>query len=215
MLPEGFHIAQFSSGDAQVFLARFSPFAPLDFASLLTASELERLNGFKHPQRKMEFAATRILRHQLFGTAHIHYDAHGAPYIENEGSISISHCQGAVGIALCPSYKIGLDLEKPRPNIAQLAPKFLSAHEKSVFDIHSDIELTKIWSAKETLYKLAGRKQIHFKTDLLLDKDADGRWLGTIVNPDHLIYVKLNIFEEADLFITLNCAALVEKAKYS
>lgn len=215
MLPEGFHIDQFSSGDAQIYLAHYSPFEPFEFTDLLTELEVERMQGFKHPQRRMEFSATRILRHQLFGAAHIHYDEHGAPSIEDEGYISISHCEGAVGLALCPAYKIGLDLEKPRPNIAQLAPKFLSAHEKTVFDIDSSLELTKIWSAKEALYKLAGRKQIHFKTELLLDKDHSGAWLGTIVNPDGYIYVKLNIFEVDNLFITHNCAAIVEEAKNS
>lgn len=215
MLPEQFHIDQFSSGDATIYLARYADFEPFDYTDLLTESEIERMRAFKHPQRQREFAATRILRHQLFGTAHIHYDQFGAPYIEDEGYISISHCEGAVGIALCSDYKIGLDLEKPRNNIADLAHKFLSEEEKITFDIDSNTELTKIWSSKEALYKLAGRKQIHFKSELLLSKDKDGQWRGTIVNPDKFIYVKLNIFELDEMFITHNSAAIVEKAKYS
>ena len=215
MVPEGFYIEIFNSTKSEIYLARYSPFDPFEFTDLLTESEIERMNSFKHPKRQLEFAATRILRHQLFGTSHIHYDQFGAPYIENEGFISISHCEGAVGIAICPEYKIGLDLEKPRPNIRELSSKFLSSDEKNHFDVESAVELTKIWSAKEALYKLAGRKEIHFKTELLLSKTSNGEWLGTIVNPDNLIYVKLNIFEANDLFITYNCAPIVEEAKNS
>ena len=99
-----------------------------------TEEECERLQNFSHPARQQEFVATRLLRHAVFGFSHIHYDAHGAPYIQEEGFISISHCRNTVALAVNPTYKIGLDLERERLNILQLSSKFLSEAEKIIFD---------------------------------------------------------------------------------
>jgi phosphopantetheinyl transferase len=170
----------------------------------LTEPEKERYFTFIHEKRRMEFVATRILRHRLFGFQHIHYDEHGAPYIEDEGFISISHAPGVVGLAISKHFKVGLDLETVRDKAALVADKFLSHEEKKQFDRDSALEMTKVWSAKEVLYKLAGRKQILFSEHLLLKKVTQDHWEGTIINPDHIIRTDLHIFEKNDLVITVN-----------
>jgi hypothetical protein len=80
----------------------------------------------------------------------------------------------------------------------------LSEEEKEVFDCNDIKTLTQIWSSKETLYKLAGRKEIIFKTELLLSKDAFDNWKGRIINPTETRFVKLNIFEWKGIVITIN-----------
>ena len=85
-----------------------------------------------------------------------------------------------------------------------LKDKFLSDDERTHFDIHSELEMTKVWSAKEALYKLAGRKQIIFKTDLLLKKQSSSIWEGRIINPDAHLKVELNIFVQDGCVITVN-----------
>jgi hypothetical protein len=72
--------------------------------------------------------------------------------------------------------------------------------------------VTQLWSAKEALYKLAGRKEILFIEELLISKTLDGAIKGTIINPDHELYVKLDIFEFNGMFITINTEA-VERSK--
>lgn len=191
------------SGSTDIHLLKFEPFNPKNELDKLTTDERERLSSFTSLSRQMEFVATRILRHQLFGFEHIHYDPHGAPFIESEGYISISHTHKYVGIALNKNHRVGLDLETHRPTIANVQHKFLNKHEQTVFDTTSYIEMTKVWSAKEALYKLAGRKQIIFKTQLLLDK-IEGHWKGTIVNPDELIYLDLDIFDKDNTIISIN-----------
>ncbi len=187
-----------------IHLLRFEPFNPLDFIQHLTPEETERFFSFKHLNRQQEFVATRFLRHQLFGFSHIHYNEHGAPFIEDEGFISISHAPGIVGLAKCRDFQIGLDIEPLRPKALLLKDKFLSEDEKKEFDTEDELEMTKVWSAKETLYKLAGRKQIIFKTDLLLTKRTDAHWVGRIINPNEHLKVDLNIFVNDDCVITVN-----------
>lgn len=191
------------SGSTDIHLLRFEPFDPISEINKLTRDELERLNTFNSESRRMEFVATRILRHQVFGFEHIHYDTHGAPFIEGEGYISISHTHRYVGIAMNKEHTVGLDLETHRSTIANVQHKFLNDHEKNVFNIASYLEVTKIWSAKEALYKLAGRKKIIFKTELLLDKVND-QWKGKIINPDEIISVDLDIFDKDNTIISIN-----------
>jgi 4'-phosphopantetheinyl transferase len=154
--------------------------------------------------RQQEFVATRVLRHQLFGYSHIHYNEHGAPFIEDEGFISISHAPGIVGLAISREFQVGLDIEPIRSKALALKTKFLSDAEAEHFDTGSELEMTKVWSAKETLYKLAGRKQLIFKTDLLLKKHSDALWEGRIINPTGNLKVELNIFVHESCVITVN-----------
>ena len=191
-----------------IHLLHYGNFNPEMELDKLTEDELNRYHSFHHTKRKREFVATRILRHQLFGFEHIHYDSNGAPYINQEGYISVSHCNCTVGLALNPDYQIGLDLETPREQIHLLAHKFLSEHERQTFSIEDNIELTKIWSAKEALYKLAGRKEIVFARDLLLESKEIDYWSGRIKNVDHDRKVKLHIFEHQGTIISINKEAI-------
>lgn len=188
----------------EVHLMHYKAFIPSDYLDNLTDQERERYFSFTNINRQCEFVATRILRHRLFGFEHIHYDEHGAPYIENEGYISISHAPGVVGIALCKEFKVGLDLEPKRNKAKKLFPKFLSKNEIAELDVESEDEMTTAWSLKEVLYKLAGRKQIIFKTDLLIEKVAANHWSGTIINPDKKIKVEITTFVRNDLIICIS-----------
>ena len=140
-----------NSQSTTIHLLSYEDFDPLSFTSKLTNIETERLFNFKNINRRREFVATRILRHQLFGYQHIHYDKNGAPFIQNEGYISVSHSKNLVGIAVNEDYKVGLDLETHRKNILKLKSKFLSDNEQNEFSCDDYIEVTKIWSAKEAL----------------------------------------------------------------
>ena len=205
-----FNFEELTIHGTQINLCSYANYDPSDYMEYLTDLEKQRLLSFKHIRRRREFMATRILRHRTVGFQHIHYDHNGAPYIEDEGYISISHSTNQVGLAINADYKIGLDLESIRPNVKTLMHKFLSENEKTQFNTDDIIEVCKIWSAKEALYKLAGRKKIHFKSELLLDRESDTLWNGTIINDDHDISVKLNTFEHNNTIISINTEAIAE-----
>ena len=188
----------------ELHLIHFENYDPAEYLEQLTEGELERYFTFTHLKRRQEFVATRILRHRLFGFEHIHYDDHGAPYINKVGYISISHAPGSVGIALSGDFKVGLDLELVREKAVLLSDKFLSEQEKHSFDQKDALEMTKVWSAKEALYKLAGRKQILFRDHLHLEKRSEDRWHGKIVNPEGILSTELAIFTHGDLIVSLN-----------
>ncbi|MEJ6775774.1 MAG: 4'-phosphopantetheinyl transferase superfamily protein [Crocinitomicaceae bacterium] len=205
-----FIFKDFTLHGTQIHLCSYTEFDPLNYIEYLTDVEKQRLLSFKHIRRRREFIAIRILRHRTIGLQHIHYDVQGAPYIDGEEFISISHSVKEVGLAINAKHKIGLDLESIRPSVKSIMHKFLSENEKIQFDTENIVELCKVWSAKEALYKLAGRKKIHFKSELLINRASETLWEGTIINSDHDISVKLNIFEHNHTIITINTEAIVE-----
>lgn len=190
-------------GSTSIYIVCYPEFEPENYLHVLTPEELIRYRSFGHIKRKREFIATRALRHELYGSEHIHYTAEGAPYINKEAFISISHSANVVAIAENNEFPVGLDLELIRPDIQRVMRKFLSLDEIQSFNCEDPKLVTSIWSAKETLYKLAGRKQILFSSELHISKDGN-QWKGRIVNPDHELWVNLDIFERNGIIYTLN-----------
>ncbi len=182
----------------------YDDFEPDEYTDHLSDVEHNRYLTFGHLRRKREFIATRILRKRILGNESIEYNSIGAPYIEGIGFISISHSSYLVGLAFNKEYMVGLDLETPRENILDIAQKFLAPIEYGTFDSNNKLEMTQVWSAKEALYKLAGRKKIIFKEELILSKSNAGRWQGKIINPDHMLSVQLDIFDHQGTVVSVN-----------
>lgn len=200
----GFNFWQISSGSTQIHLMDYGYFNPNEYIEHLSSTEYARYLTFTHIRRKREFIATRILRKHVLGSQHIQYNSIGAPYIDGVGYISISHSAHLVGLAFNAHYMVGLDLETPRDNILEIFPKFLAPLEENSFDSTNKLEMTRVWSAKEALYKLAGRKKIIFKEELLLSKNKSGEWCGKIINPDHSLSVQLDIFDHQGTVVSIN-----------
>jgi 4'-phosphopantetheinyl transferase len=205
-----FRMDQRVFGETCIYFMHYADFDPADHLHHLTAQELERYHTFHHLKRRREFVATRILRHAVFGFEHIHYNAFGAPYITGAGFISISHAENLIGIAANPGYALGLDLELVQEKALRLKSKFLNAHEYAEFDTTDAREMTRCWSAKETLYKLAGRKKILFKEELHLYKDTPAFWKGEIINPTEKLLVNLHIFDYEAYIVSFNASAIVQ-----
>lgn len=209
-----FEVQEIQKGSTTIYLMHYDDFEAEMHLDRLTNAERERYFSFKSDSRKNEFVATRILRHKIFGFEHIHYDPHGAPYIEDEGYLSISHSKKLIGIATNKEYQIALDLESPRQNIKTVAYRYISDIEKKYFDCSDDMTLTRIWSAKEALYKLAGRRSILFKEHLILKPGQNGKWIGLIDNFDHVLKIKLDIFEHEATVVSYNCEEIERQQHY-
>lgn len=207
-LKMNFKTHRITNNSSTIHLLKYDEFDPTEYFEKLTSLEIERFYSFKNIKRKREFVATRILRHNNLGFEHIHYNSNGAPYINNEGFISISHSANMVGLAINKVHSVGLDLEVPRDRILSIKSKFVSEREMKLFDTDDASIVTRLWSAKEALYKLAGRKQILFIEELHISMNENNDWIGTIINPDHQLCVKLDIFEHEGIIVTINSEAV-------
>lgn len=170
----------------------------------LNNSEKEKLQEFKHPLKKLEFAASRYLKHQLFGLASIEYDHTGAPQISDAGNyLSLSHSRSHVGIAICKDHQVGLDLEEIRMKSVLLASKFCTFEESQLFDPNNPLDMTTLWSLKECLYKLSDRKKLIFKEDILISK-RDNRIYGKITKTSGIYEYELHVESFQNFLITCN-----------
>ena len=202
-----FHTETKKYGPVDVHLLYYENFVTSEHEHNLLPGEFKRLQQLKHPARRREFVATRVLRTLVFGNDPIHYSVLGAPYIEGEGFISISHAPHVVGLATCTDFPVGLDLEPIRSKVLRVKHKFLSANESASLDTESVVEMIKVWSGKEALYKLAGRKAIIFKESLLLTKINAEHWDGRICFPESKRNVTMNIEQSNDFVISVNRGA--------
>lgn len=129
------------------------------------------LNEQKVASRKMEWLAARLALKALLDereltTFSIVKDQFGKPHLAGSNTgISISHTKSFGAAIINTGGPAGIDIEYPRTQIQRIAHKFLHADEKAWAG--DDMEkLTWVWSAKEALYKLHGRTQLTFATQL-------------------------------------------------
>lgn len=114
----------------------------------------------------LHWYASRVLLQNLFD-AHkieIHKNEANKPtlFIDDEKYfISISHSYEYVGIMFSRTHEIGLDIEKIDERINRVSRKFLNENEQLFAE--SILSKTLIWSAKESVYKWYGKKELDFK----------------------------------------------------
>ncbi|MBW7868830.1 MAG: 4'-phosphopantetheinyl transferase superfamily protein [Brumimicrobium sp.] len=199
-----------SIGKVTIYLLRYERIDLSKLHPFLLPDEIDKITNYGHNLKQEEFAATRILRTQVFGKVPVFYSEIGAPYIKQEGYISISHSYNVVGIAYCKDFLVGLDLEPIREKALLVKHKFLSDSEYQNNDTSSEEEMTKIWSGKEALYKLAGRKKIIFKENLLLQKIIDNTWKGELVFPETHKEVEMQLIKKDNFIISVNSSPVYE-----
>jgi len=136
-----------------------------------TAKEIEH---FKSEKRKQEWIAVRLLHEYLMpnSQAEIEYTEHRKPFLSDDhpSHISISHSADLVALMMHDTLEVGMDLEAVRENIQVVRKKFLSADEKAFCSIDEIEKLIVMWSAKESIYKLYGKKELTFSRNILLQE---------------------------------------------
>jgi 4'-phosphopantetheinyl transferase len=129
----------------------------------------------------------------------LHNEATGRPYLvgaHKVPAVSLSHSGAWVAVLLAPpNTPVGIDVEVVRDKALRIARKFLNATELAATEGLALLDyapsllgtaptpastevFSLLWSAKETLYKLAGQRGIIFRENLLLDLPA-GPWPAT------------------------------------
>lgn len=139
----------------------------------LNLNEEERLDlaTVKIASKRLEWLGARTALKCLvkeIGQFYIYKDEFGKPHLKDTPiGISVSHAKGFGAAAINLNGEVGIDIETERSQIHRIAHKFL--HKTEATWAHNDVEkLTKIWTAKEALYKLHGRTQLTFAEQLIV-----------------------------------------------
>ncbi len=163
----------------------------------LTADEAADLAGITHPAQRVEWLACRVAVRLLVGVdyAGLQKDEFGKPHLINPvgsivspatGHVSLSHTGGWAAAVWHKLRPVGVDIEPVRAQFGRVVPRVLSDAE--IAHANGDLtRLAKYWCAKESLYKLYGKRQLTFREHLLIDPfaDSDTHLTGHVRLPGH------------------------------
>lgn len=126
------------------------------------------------PSKRKEFLAGRALVKALVETIGSEYSGirkneQGKPYLKDLPlEISLSHSSPYVAAQVHRGAAVGIDIEQPKEKLLRVAPRILSGSEEK--DAGDDIVKHCVyWCAKEAMYKLYGKRGLHFNSQLNLD----------------------------------------------
>lgn len=101
-------------------------------------------------------------------------DEHGKPYLaDTSWEFSITHTLDYLAAVFHPHLPVGIDLEKPQARIGRIIPRLCTAAE--VMWAGDDLQRQCfLWSAKEAMYKLYGKREVDFKKNLSVISATQG-----------------------------------------
>lgn len=151
--------------------------------------------------------ASRVLMRYLF-TGHrieVIKDAFNKPSLKVDDEpyhISITHSFQYAAVIASRTRTVAIDMEKLDERIGRVQHKFMREDELSYLGEQDRVTmLTTIWSAKETLYKYYGKKEVDFKQHL---------YVAPFI-PAHDFHLEGRI-SKPDLSCTLKvCAAIMDE----
>ena len=132
----------------------------------------EELIPFTSTKRRLEYLASRCALNELVGSEqHVCYHPNGAPYLANNPlNISISHTSHYALVAIHPTDKVGIDIERIGDKVGRVRHKILSRQELDAVDARSEkIHLTILWAAKEAMYKVIGVETVEFTEQIRIE----------------------------------------------
>lgn len=134
----------------------------------LNLEQTHALELRKTPKTKQGFLAVRQALTSLnIPLDALHFSSHGAPQLPNQ-YCSLSHTQDYAAAVVSPT-QIGIDIEAHRDKIKRIAPKFIHKAEKNILKTQDIIaSLTRIWTAKEAVYKILEQPGLSFAEQILV-----------------------------------------------
>ena len=137
----------------------------------LKPESLKRVLGMKSGIHQCGFLSVRhLLKAFGYSDLDLFYDENGKPHLKDGKHISITHSFNYSGVVISENEAVGIDIEKQRPIITNIASKFVD-YEFNYLEATDDEyvkKLTVIWCAKESLYKLFATPGLSFKQHTLV-----------------------------------------------
>jgi len=160
-------------------------FEELSFGIDLTKSNQNRVDSMKSELHQRGFMSVRhLLKEVGLVDSDLVYDEFGKPHLKNGKHISITHSFTFSGIIISDDVPVGIDIEMQRDKIVKIAHKFTPFQEYKTIANHSAMvsKLTIVWGAKESLYKIYGKKKLLFLEHIYIEdfRFADEKTTGDI-----------------------------------
>jgi phosphopantetheinyl transferase len=201
-MSETFHRIFLSDQLSSVVIEEKKPFEAY-MEEQLFPEEMEQLNNLTNESRKIEFLGVRRIRNKSTISTPIFYSNSRKPFLKKELNtyISISHSKHycALGVS---SKELGIDIEEISPRIKRIASRFVSDEEKQFISEQKILDLTKIWTMKEAMFKLNNRTGIEFITELIIEGKSGDIYSGKMLTENGWKQVKIECFQRETLVIS-------------
>lgn len=149
----------------------------------LTENSEKKLGSMKSELHRRGYLSIRhLLKEAGYTDFDLYYTDSGKPHLKDEKHISITH-SFIFSAIIISDKEVGIDIEKTRDKIKIIQHKFVNFESGFINKDDSLIEqLTVIWGAKESLYKIYPFGGLTFKNDIDIDsfKISDKKTTGKI-----------------------------------
>ena len=140
---------------------------------ILNDEELDFYNKLNKGKRNLHWLSSRVLLRELLETnrfIEVRGDSHGKPHLINfDFEISITHSYEYAAVILSKK-KVGIDIEIIKDKILKIALKFMNDRELEFVEGEDKIKkMYVIWCAKESIYKLHGKKELLFQDHIFVE----------------------------------------------
>lgn len=182
----------------------------------LLPEEETHLSAYRDEGKRLEWLASRLIIRTLLNPTDALLSVtmeDGRPEIRGwAGKVSISHTFGWAAALLTRDSVPGIDVEwKNREIHEALRNRFLHPEEKKILEQettpNADEQVVLTWSAKETLFKLTGRKGVSFRQDLFVNlpetfREIAGSLPACIRNHGTEKDIELHYYSLEDIWVT-------------
>lgn len=167
-----------------------------DFSSEISLNERskDRLNKMKSELHQRGFLSVRhLLKEAGYSDFDLFYTEDGKPHLKDGNHISITHSYTFSAIIISTT-EVGIDMEMNREKIKRIASKFIDSENEFLVEENLIEQLTVIWGAKESLYKIHPDGGLLFREHLPIEAFTlnDSKTAGWIK--------KDNFYEKYDIY---------------
>lgn len=150
----------------------------------LSKNSLNRINSMKSTSHQKGFLSIRhLLKHLNLTDDDLYYNEFGKPLLKNKQHISITHSYDFSAIVIS-NQQVGIDIEKNRDKIKIIKHRFTDLEQESTSDENYIKQLTFIWGAKESMFKIHPFGGMSFKNDLIINNFTNENANGFINTPE-------------------------------
>ena len=165
--------------------------------TLITASDVASASRFQNDRRRREHLAwRRIVRNELGRNVIIEYNEVGAPIVDTPNTyLSVAHGGERVAVAIADE-PVGVDIEALDRNFDHIKERYMTPQEVALSD--NDNWPAIVWTAKEAIYKLYGKREVDLTKDIRITSfDASEMLLTAEVRDTKGIVVEVKIIENS------------------
>jgi 4'-phosphopantetheinyl transferase len=166
----------------------------------LSKKRVETMKSVLHQQGFM--SVRQLLKQAGYVDADVYYDAFGKPHLKDKNYLSITHSFTFTAIIISEKKPVGIDVEKNRDKIVKIAHKFTPIEEYNTIANHDALvsKLTIVWGAKESLYKIYGKKKLRFLHHIYIEDFSfiDTKTTGVIKYEGHVSTHNIHFLEFED-----------------